>query len=103
MTNLWAQEFTAEERLMAEQAVLQYRALREACAAALQGKVLAIAERLAVDQGREATRCQLETALQREAAEAEKKGARAEAASAVTSSARTAAAKRAKSSRPRAR
>lgn len=103
MANLWAEEFTAEERLMAEQAVLQYRALREACAAAPQGKVLAIAERLAVDQGREAMRVQLETALQREAAEAEKKGARAEPASSVRPSGPTAAVKRATSSRRRAR
>lgn len=102
MWNLWAEEFTLEERLMAEQAVLQYRALRAACAAASDGKVLAIAERLAVDQGREATRRQLETALQHEAAEAEKKGARAEPARAVRPSAPTADAKRAKSSRRRA-
>lgn len=99
MANLWSEEFTPEERLMAEQAVLQYRALRDACAAAPHGKVLAIAERLAVDQGREAMRVQLETALQREAAEAEKKGARAAVARAVTSHGRTAAAKPARSSR----
>lgn len=103
MANFWAEEFTAEERLMAEQAVLQYRALREACAAAPHGKVLAIAERLAVDQGREATRVQLETALQREAAEAEKKGARVEPANCVTSSERTAGARRGKSSQQRVR
>jgi hypothetical protein len=103
MANLWSEEFSAEERLLAEQAVLQYRTLREACASAPNGKVLAIAERLAVDQGREAMRRQLETALQHEAAEAEKKGARAEAANTVTSSARTADASRARSSRRRAR
>jgi hypothetical protein len=103
MTNLWAAAFTPEERLLAEQAVLQYRALREACVAAPHGKVLAIAERLAVDQGREAMRRQLETALQQEAAEAEKKGAQAAAARAVTCSARTADASGAKSSRRRAR
>lgn len=103
MANLWAEEFTAEERLMAEQAVLQYRTLREACVAAPHGKVLAIAERLAVDQGREAMRMQLETALQREAAEAEKKGARVEPAHTARPSAPTAAAKRGTSSRRRGR
>lgn len=97
MANLWSEEFSAAERLLAEQAVLQFRALRQACVAAPDGKVLAVAERLAVDQGREAMRRQLETALQQEAAEAEKKGARAEAAHAAKPSARIAAAKRARS------
>lgn len=103
MANLWSEEFTADERLMAEQAVLQYRALRQACVAAPQGKVLAIAERLAVDHGREAMRVQLETALQREAAEAEKKGARAAPARSANCSAPTAGAKPARSSRRRVR
>jgi hypothetical protein len=101
MANLWWEQFTPEERLLAEQAVLQHRALRQACAAAPDGRVLAIAERLAVEQGREATRLQLETALQHEAAEAEKKGAQAEAADRVASRELTAAARRAKSSRRR--
>jgi hypothetical protein len=103
MANLWAERFTAEERLMAEQTVLPYHALREVCAAAPHGKVPAIAERLAVDLGREATRCQLATALRRDAAEAEKQGARAEPASTVTSCAPAVAATRAKSSGRRAR
>jgi hypothetical protein len=101
MSNLWWGQLSAEERLLAEQAVLQQRALREACAAAPDGKVLAIAERWAVEQGREATRRQWETALQREASEAENKGARAEAARSVRCSARTADASRARSSRRR--
>jgi hypothetical protein len=103
MSNLWWEHLTPEERLLAEQAVLQHRALREACAAAPDGKVLAIAERLAVDQGRAATRLQLQTALQNEAAEAEKKGAQVEVADSVTSPAPTADARRARSSRRRVR
>jgi len=75
MSSLWWEQLSAEERLLAEQAVLQYRALRTACAEAPHGKVLGVAERLAVNQGRELTRHTLETALQQEAAEAEKKGA----------------------------
>ena len=77
MSSLSWEQWSAEERLLAEQAVLQYRALRKACAEAPHGKVLGIAERLAVSQGREMTRRTLETALQEEAAEAEKKGAQA--------------------------
>lgn len=103
MLDLWWEHLSLEERLLAEQAVLQHRALREACAAAADGKVLAVAERLAVEQGRAAARLQLETALQHEAAAAEKKGAQAEAADNVMSRAPTAAARRARSSRPRAR
>ena len=75
MSSLSWERLSAEERLLAEQAVLQYRALRTACAKAPHGKVLGVAERLAVNQGRELTRRTLETALQQEAAEAEKKGA----------------------------
>jgi len=75
MSSLSWEQLSAEERLLAEQAVLQYRVLRTACAKAPHGKVLGIAERLAVNQGREMTRQTLETALQQEAAEAEKKGA----------------------------
>ena len=75
MSSLSWEQLSAEERLLAEQAVLQYRALRKACAEAPHGKVLGVAERLAVDQGREMTRRTLETALQQEAGEAEKKGA----------------------------
>jgi hypothetical protein len=77
MSSLCWEQLSPEERLLAEQAVVQYRALRAACAAAPDGKVLGVAERLAVDQGREMTRRTLESALQQEAAEAEKKGAQA--------------------------
>jgi hypothetical protein len=75
MSSLWWEQLSAEERLLAEQAVVQYRALRAACAATPNGKVLGVAERLAVDQGRETARRTLESALQQEAAAAEKKGA----------------------------
>ena len=93
MSNSWWEQLRPEERLLAEQAVLQYRALRTACAEAADGKVLAIAERVAVDHGRELTRRTLETALQEEAAEAEKKGAPAGSAASAKRRAHTAAAK----------
>lgn len=68
---------TPNERLVAEQAVLNLRALNAACDAAADGTVLGIAEQLAVKQGREATRRTLEMALQTQDAEVEKKARRA--------------------------
>ena len=65
------------ERLVAEQAVLNLRALNAACDAAADGTVLGIAEVLAVKQGREATRRTLALALQQQDAEVEKKARRA--------------------------
>jgi hypothetical protein len=85
MNKLQWDGLTPEERLLAEQAVLEFRALRKACVEAPDGRVLAVAERMAVSQGREAMRRTLETALQLEAAEAEKKGVSAEPANAVRS------------------
>lgn len=70
-------ELSAEERLLAEQAVLNRRALRAACRAAPDGRVLAVAEQLAIEQGREFIRSMLESSLQEEGREAEKKGPRA--------------------------
>lgn len=96
MSSLLWEQLSPEERLLAEQAVLQYRALRKACAEAADGKVLGIAERIAVDQGRELTRRTLETALQEEAAEVEKKGAQAGSAPHAKRRGRTGAAKSAK-------
>lgn len=96
MSNLWYEQLSPEERLLAEQAVVQYRALRKACTEAPDGKVLGVAERLAVNQGREMTRQTLETALQQEAAEAEKKGAPAESAPTANRRERTAGAKSAR-------
>lgn len=68
----------AEERLVAEQAVLNLRSLNETCDAAADGTVLAVAEQLAVDQGRELTRRTLQTAVDRQTKAVEKKGRRPE-------------------------
>jgi hypothetical protein len=68
------EELTAEERLVAEQAVLNLRTLNRACDEAADGKVLAIAETLAMQQGRELIRRTLEVSLNRQAQEVEKKG-----------------------------
>ena len=65
-------EMTAEERLIAEQAVLNLRVLNRACRAAPDGRVLDVAERLALEQGRELTRRTLEVSLQSEGNEVEK-------------------------------
>ena len=73
MMGLKWDELTAEERLIAEQAVMNLRSLGKACREAPHGKVLRVAEVLAVDQGRELTRRTLEVSLQSEAAEVEKK------------------------------
>lgn len=94
MDGLEWQNLNAQERLLAEFAVTQYRTLQKACDAAPDGKVLGVAERLAVDQGREATRLTLTTALQQQAAEVEKKGVPAEPATPARQPARTVAAKR---------
>ena len=69
-------ELSAEERLLAEQAVLNRRALRKACREAPDGKVLAVAEQLAMEQGRELIRSMLEASLQEEGRDVEKKVAR---------------------------
>jgi hypothetical protein len=66
-------ELNAEERLLAEQAVMNRRALRKACREAEDGKVLAVAEQLAMEQGREFIRRMLESSLQEEGREVEKK------------------------------
>ena len=65
-----------EEALVVEQALAMYREVRKAAADAPDGQVLSIAERLAVTRGRELTRRSLESVLQEEAREGEKKGAR---------------------------
>ncbi len=68
---------TPNERLIAEQAVMNFRALNAACDAAADGTVLGVAEQLAVKQGREALRRTLEMSLQTQDAELEKKARRA--------------------------
>ena len=84
---------TANERLIAEQAVMNFQALKAACDAAADGTVLGIAEQLAVKQGREATRRTLEMSLQTQDADVEKKARRAGPA-AAESTRRTTVAKR---------
>ena len=73
---------TPNERLIAEQAVMNFRVLNDACDAAPDGKVLGIAEVLAVKQGREAIRKTLELSLQMQDADVEKKARRSGPASA---------------------
>lgn len=77
MTGLNWNELTSEERLVAEQAVLNLRTLNEACDAAADGTVLAVAERLAMKQGRELIRKTLETSLDQQRTDVEKKARRA--------------------------
>lgn len=66
-------ELSPTERLIAEQAVLNFRSLNAACNAAEDGKVLAVAETLALQQGRELVRRTVEVALQQQAEGLEKK------------------------------
>lgn len=67
------EKLTAEERLIAEQAVMNFRTLNEACDAAKDGTVLAVAERLAMTQGRELIRQTLQTSMDLQARAIEKK------------------------------
>lgn len=67
-------EMSKEERLLAEQAVLSFRELNKVCDDAADGTVLDICEDMAIRQGRELTRKTIETSLQMQAAEVEKKG-----------------------------
>jgi hypothetical protein len=86
-----------QEALIVEQALAMYRELRHAAAQAPDGQVISMAESLAVAQGRELTRRNLETVLQEEIEASEKKGLpRAHAT--VADAARTAANKTADSS-----
>ena len=66
-------ELTPEERLIAEQAVLNLRSLNEACDAAADGSVLAVAEKIAVEQGRELIRKTLQTSVNAQVKSVEKK------------------------------
>lgn len=66
-------ELTPAERLLAEQAVMNLRTLNKACRSAADGKVLAVAESLAMAQGREFIRQTLEVSLEQEGREIEKK------------------------------
>lgn len=75
--------WTAEERLLAEQAVTNFRELNRVCDAAPDGQVLAVAETLALEQGRQLIRHTLESSLRHQAQAVEKKGRRADAAPAA--------------------
>lgn len=65
-------DLTSEERLLAEQAVLNFRELNKAGHAAADGTVLNVCERLAMEQGRELTRRMLEATLHEQAEAVEK-------------------------------
>lgn len=67
------EELSPAERLVAEQAVLNLRTLNNACDIAADGTVLAIAETLAVEQGRELTRKTLQAAVDAQVETVEKK------------------------------
>jgi hypothetical protein len=56
-------DLTTEERLLAEQAVLNLRELNRVCDAAADGTVLNVSETLAMQQGRERIRQMVETTL----------------------------------------
>lgn len=66
-------QLSPTERLVAEQAVMNLRALNHACRSAADGKVLAVAETLAMEQGRELIRQTLQASLEQEGREIEKK------------------------------
>lgn len=67
------EELSPAERLIAEQAVLNLRTLNKACDMAADGTVLAMAETLAVKQGRELTRKVLQAAVDAQVETVEKK------------------------------
>lgn len=67
-------DLNAQERLIAEQAIMNFRSLNKACREAPHGKVLDVAETLAIEQGRELTRRTLEASVNQERDEVEKKG-----------------------------
>lgn len=76
MAGMDRDQMTPEERLIAEQAVLNFRELNKACDAAADGTVLNVCEKLAMQQGRELIRRTMEVTLNQQAAEVEKKGHR---------------------------
>ena len=69
----WLEQYTPEERLIAEQAILNFRELNKACDDAADGTVLNVCETLAIEQGRELIRKTVETSLSLQAQEVEKK------------------------------
>ena len=73
MSGMNFEELSPQERLIAEQAVMNLRSLNKACREAKDGKVLDVAETLAMDQGRELIRKTLESSLNQEREGVEKK------------------------------
>jgi hypothetical protein len=73
MSGMNFEELSPQERLIAEQAILNFRTLNKACREAPDGKVLDVAETLAIDQGRELTRRTLEASVNLEREDVEKK------------------------------
>ncbi len=72
MTGMNGDDVTPDERLLAEQAILNFRELNKAGHAAADGTKLNVCERLAVEQGRELTRKMLEASLHEQAPAVEK-------------------------------
>ena len=66
-------ELTPQERLIAEQAVLNFRELNSICDAAADGTVLDACETLAMQQGRALIRTSIETTMSLQAEHVEKK------------------------------
>ncbi len=65
-------ELTAEEWLIAEQAVLNLRSLNRVCRLAPNGHVLEVAERFAMEKGWKLMRLTIERTLRSEGQEVEK-------------------------------
>jgi hypothetical protein len=82
MSRLDLDSLSPEERLLAEQVVLNLRALNDACDRAADGTVLNVCESLAMSQGRELIRRAIENTLLKQAQATEKKGLRPDAATA---------------------
>ena len=76
MTGMNWDDLTPNERLLAEQAILNFRELNKACDAAADGTVLNTCETLAMQQGRELIRRTIEVTLNEQAQAVEKKGRR---------------------------
>lgn len=66
-------ELSAAERLIAEQAVLNLRSLNQACDEAADGTVIAVAEVLAVEQGRKLIEKTMQCAMDAQVESLEKK------------------------------
>ena len=74
MSGMNWEELSPQERLIAEQAIMNFRSLNEAAREAPHGKVLHVLETLAIEQGRELTKRTLENSVNQQRDELEKKG-----------------------------